>query len=124
MDRERFEEFVAEALDGLPVEFQERLENVVVVVEDWPSEELMESLGIRRRTQLLGLYEGVPLIEGPRHHGPMPDKITIFQKPIERICRTEEEVRIRVGETLRHEVAHYFGITDERLIEIEEEKGW
>ncbi len=121
VQRERFEELVAETLEGLPLEFQEKLENIVLVVEDWPSQELLASVGLRHRSQLLGLYEGVPLTEGGRHRAALPDKITIFQKPIERICRSDKEIKRQIGETVRHEIAHYFGISDERLREIEEQ---
>jgi predicted Zn-dependent protease with MMP-like domain len=122
MERERFEQLVAEALEGLPLEFQRKLENIAVVVEDWPSEEQLSSVGLSHPSELLGLYEGVPLTEGGWHRAALPDKITIFQRPIERICRSDREIRRRVGETVRHEIAHYFGISDERLREIERRK--
>ena len=122
MDREHFEELVVEAVEGLPEEFHERLENIVLVVEDWPSREQMISLGLEYRDELLGLYEGVPLTEGGRDHALLPDRITIFRKPIQRMCRTDEEVRRRVAETVRHEIAHYFGISDARMDEIEMER--
>ena len=122
MEREHFEELVAEVYEGLPLEFRQKLENIVLIVEDWPSQELLASVGLRHRSQLLGLYEGVPLTEGGRHRAAMPDKITIFQKPIERICRSDKEIKRQIGETVRHEIAHYFGISDERLREIEEQK--
>jgi len=122
MDREHFEELVVEAVEGLPEEFQERLENIVLMVEDWPSREQMITLGLEHRDELLGLYEGVPLTEGGRHHALLPDTITIFRRPIESICRTDEEVRRRIAETVLHEIAHYFGISDARLDEIELEQ--
>ena len=121
MEREHFEELVAEVYEGLPLEFRQKLENIVLLVEDWPSQELLASVGLRHRSQLLGLYEGVPLTEGGQHRAAMPDKITIFQKPIERMCRSDEEIKVRIEETVRHEIAHYFGISDERLREIEEQ---
>ena len=122
MEREHFEELVAEVYEGLPLEFKQRLENIVLIVEDWPSQEILVSVGLKHRSQLLGLYEGVPMTEGGRHRAAMPDKITIFQKPIERICRSDKEIKRQIGETVRHEIAHYFGISDERLREIEEQK--
>ena len=121
MEREHFEELVAEVYEGLPQEFRQKLENIVLIVEDWPSQELLASVGLKHRSQLLGLYEGVPLTEGGRHLASLPDKITIFQKPIERICRSDKEIKRQIGETVRHEIAHYFGISDERLREIEEQ---
>jgi len=123
MRREKFEELVARALDDLPQEFQQKLENIAVVVEDWPSRDQLAEIGLRHRSELLGLYEGTPLAEGGGRQPILPHKITIFQKPIERIWRSEEEIMRRVGETVRHEIAHYFGISDERLREMEQQKG-
>ena len=121
MERGRFLELVFEALDSLPREFQERLENIVVVIEDWPHPAQLAGLGIRRRQDLLGLYEGIPLTKRSVWHAvELPNKITIFQKPIEMICRTDsdKEIMARVQDTVRHEIAHYFGISDKRLREI------
>lgn len=119
MERERFRELVLEALESLPQEFQGRLENIVVVIEDWPSPAQLAGLRIRRRKDLLGLYEGVPLtkrsIWQPTE---IPNKITIFQKPIEMRCGSDDEIMARIQETVRHEIAHYFGISDRRLKEI------
>ena len=123
MRRQKFEELVARALDDLPQEFQQKLENIVVVVEDWPSRDQLAEIGLRHRSELLGLYEGAPLAEGGGRQPMLPHKITIFQKPIERIYRSEEAIMRRVGETVRHEIAHYFGISDERLREMEQQKG-
>lgn len=121
MERERFQELVFEALEGLPRQFRERLENIVVVIEDWPHPSQLARLGIRRRRDLLGLYEGVPLTKRSVWHPvELPDKITIFQKPIEMSCRSDsdKEIMVRIQETVRHEIAHYFGISDKRLREI------
>jgi predicted Zn-dependent protease with MMP-like domain len=121
VERERFQELVVEALDSLPEQFRERLENIAVVVEDWPHPAQLAGLGIRRRRDLLGLYEGVPLTERSVWHPiELPNKITIFQKPIEMSCRTDsdKEIMARVQDTVRHEIAHYFGISDKRLREI------
>ncbi|MBE0415638.1 MAG: metallopeptidase family protein [Dehalococcoidia bacterium] len=123
MERERFEELVAEALEGLPQEFQQKLENIAIVVEDWPSPEQLASVGFRHRGDLLGLYEGIPLTKrGRRMSMVLPDKITIFQKPIERVYRSDREIMRGIGETVRHEIAHHFGISDKRLKEIEQKK--
>jgi predicted Zn-dependent protease with MMP-like domain len=121
VERERFRELVVEALDSLPEQFRERLENIVVVIEDWPHRAQLAGLGIRRRRDLLGLYEGVPLTKRSVWHPiELPNKITIFQKPIEMSCRTDsdKEVMARIQDTVRHEIAHYFGISDRRLREI------
>ena len=121
MERERFQELVFEALDGLPRQFREKLENIVVVIEDWPHPAQLAGLGIRRRQNLLGLYEGVPLTKRSVWHPiELPNKITIFQKPIEMSCRSDsdKEIMARIQDTVRHEIAHYFGISDKRLREI------
>lgn len=123
MERERFEQLVAEALEGLPQEFQGKLDNIAVVVQDWPTPQQLASVGFRHRGDLLGLYEGIPLtIGGIRHATVLPDKITIFQKPIEMAYRTDRGIMVGIGETVRHEIAHHFGISDERLTEIARQK--
>jgi predicted Zn-dependent protease with MMP-like domain len=114
-----FEQLVAQALDNLPDAFRERLDNVEVVVEDWPDRGTLRLAGIQNPMQLLGFYHGVPLTE--RSHGytlVLPDKISIYQQPIEHICRTPEAIRTQVRRTVMHELAHHFGIDDSRLREI------
>jgi predicted Zn-dependent protease with MMP-like domain len=124
MDRERFEQLVAEAIEGLPTEFLEGMENIAVVVQDWPTRAQLASVGLRHRGSLLGLYEGVPLTkEGKRHAMVAPDKITIFQKPIEMTYRSDRRIVYGITETVRHEIAHHFGISDEKLVEIARLRG-
>ena len=119
MDRQQFERLVARAVEDLPEEFIERLENVDIVVEDWPSREQLASMGLRRGESLLGLYEGVPLTHRSSHYGLVPpDKITIFQKPIEAKCRYEDKVAAEIRRVVQHELAHHFGIGDARLDEL------
>ncbi len=114
-----FEELVAEALDSLPPDIQEKLENVEVVVGWRPSPTQMHRLRLGPGHTLFGLYEGVPLTERTSGYGlVLPDKITIFRQPIEAYCRTDEEVRRTVRRTVLHELAHHFGISDERLREL------
>lgn len=123
MNREQFEQLVAEAIESLPPEFLERLENIDVVVEDWPTPEQLASVGIRYRRHLLGLYEGIPLTNrGRRDNMVLPDKITIFQRPIEMAYRSDREIVTGIVETVRHEIAHYFGISDSRLGQLEQQK--
>ncbi|APV43909.1 putative Zn-dependent protease, minimal metalloprotease (MMP)-like domain [Dehalogenimonas formicexedens] len=118
MDAKTFSGLVSRALDNLPDEFLDLLENIEIAVEDYPS--LRQRHG-SKRNELLGLYEGVPLTERDTHYGlVLPDKITIFQKPIEAICKTEEEIIDQVEKTVRHEIAHHFGMTDAQLDEIEQ----
>jgi len=120
MDRDRFEWLVARAIDSLPNEFLTRLENIDVVVEDWPTQGQLARVGLRRGETLLGLYEGVPLTKRGGHYGLVPpDKITIFQKPIEAKCRHDAEITAEIQRVVRHEIAHHFGIGDARLEQLE-----
>jgi predicted Zn-dependent protease with MMP-like domain len=114
-----FERIVAKALDDLPPAFLERLENVEVVVEPYADQETLRLAGIQNPMQLLGFYHGVPLTE--RTHGytlVLPDKISIYQQPIERLCCTPDAIRAQVRHTVLHELAHHFGINDDRLREL------
>jgi predicted Zn-dependent protease with MMP-like domain len=114
-----FEALVAEALDRLPPDIQEKLENVEVVVEWRPSPALLRRLGLRPGDTLFGLYEGVPLTQRTSGYGlVLPDKITIFRQPIEAYSRSDEQVRRRIRHTVLHELAHHFGISDDRLREL------
>lgn len=120
MDRERFQWLVARAVDSLPEEFRTRLENIDVVVEDWPTQGQRAKVGLRRGQTLLGLYQGVPLTKRGRRYGLVaPDKITIFQRPIEARCRYKAEIIAEIQRVVRHEIAHHFGIGDARLRQIE-----
>jgi predicted Zn-dependent protease with MMP-like domain len=114
---QNFEDLVNRALDGLPPDIAALLDNVAVMVEDWPDRETLQFYG---EETLYGLYEGVPLTErGSTYHGSLPDRITIYRGPLERDFRSvdlEEEVRI----TVVHEIAHHFGFDEDRL----EELGW
>jgi len=122
MDRERFEQLVARAVEDLPEEFLSKLRNVDVVVEDYPSPAQMSRVGLGRGT-LLGLYEGVPQTRRTSRYGLVPpDKITIFQKPIEAKCQDGAEISAEIQRVVRHEIAHHFGIGDARLREIEKGK--
>ncbi len=121
MDRERFEWLVARAVETLPEEFVTRLENIDVVVEDYPTQSQLASVGLRRGQSLLGLYEGVPLTRRGAHYGLVPpDKITIFKKSIEAKCRYDAEITAEIQQVLQHEIAHHFGIGDARLEQLEE----
>ena len=119
MDRERFEHLVAKAVDSLPDEFRSRLENIDVVVAYQPTTRQLTKLERKRGETLLGLYEGVPLTKRSEHYGlVVPDKITIFQKPIESICSNDAEIIAEVKQVVQHEIAHHFGISDARLREL------
>ncbi len=121
MQRERFEALVTRALDALPAEFRTRLENVDVVVEDWPTPTQVTRARLGSRSQLLGLYEGIPRTNrGSGYNLVLPDKVTIFQRPIEMICRSNGEIEAEVQKVVRHEIAHHFGSSDEALRMIED----
>ena len=119
MEGELFEQWVQAAWDALPEDFRSQLRNVEVVVEDWPDRETVHLAHISYRGGLLGFYHGVPLTErGQGYYLVTPDKISIYREPILMQCRTDAEVRELVGHVLRHEIAHHFGISDDRLHEL------
>ena len=123
MDREKFETLVVEAIDNLPLEFRNKLENVDVIVEDWPTSGQLKEVKLSHRSQLLGLYEGVPQINRGRGYGLVPpDKISIFRKPIEGQCHSNEEIGVKITEVVCHEIAHHFGIDERTLRSIEDKK--
>lgn len=118
MDRQRFEALVEEALQNLPRGFKRHLQNIAVLVEDSPP---ARHLGSRMGT-LLGLYHGLPYPDrGATYGSVLPDVIVIYRKPIERVSRTEEDIRRRVREVVLHEVGHYFGLSEKELQDIEGE---
>jgi predicted Zn-dependent protease with MMP-like domain len=110
-ERERFEELVAEALDGLPDWVADRLDNVEVLIEEMPAS---------RDRGLLGVYEGIPLTKrGLDYAGVVPDRITLFRRNIEQHAGDEQSLKRVIRHTVVHEIAHFFGISDERLLEID-----
>ncbi len=110
MQRERFEQLVEEAVRSLPPGFLKHMENISVLVDDWHPES----------RNILGIYHGVPYQHrGPYYGNVAPDIITIYQRPIERICSTEQKIRQKVREVVIHEVGHYFGFSEPQLREIE-----
>lgn len=118
MDSEAFEQLVVEAIESLPADFARHLDNVEVLVARRPSREQRRSLGIRPWQTVYGMYDGVPITE---RHGDLivaPDTIVIFQDPLERDFRSGAELREQVRRTVLHEIAHAFGISDERLREL------
>ena len=115
MDRLKFENLVSRAVEELPDEFREKLENVVIIVEDRPSPELLERMEVPLGDTLFGLYEGIPLTERGFQTPLHPDRIWIFQEPIESACRTERGIIEEIETTIVHEVAHFFGLDDDYL---------
>lgn len=116
----KFEQLVAEALDDLPPFFQEKLENVEVLVQVWPTPHELRSVGLSRGYMLLGVYHGIPLTERTQGYNLVtPDTVTLFQGPIELVAGSDhEQIREQVRHTVIHEIAHHFGISDERLREL------
>jgi predicted Zn-dependent protease with MMP-like domain len=118
MERKQFEQLVQEAVAELPEEFRERLQNVVIIVDDTPSPEILGQVDLEDDDTLFGLYEGTPLTERGFGAPLQPDRIWIFQRPIEEECDTEEEIRDEIKITIVHEVAHFFGLDDDYLEDI------
>jgi predicted Zn-dependent protease with MMP-like domain len=122
MTREEFRGLVAEAIDTLPRRFARELKNLAIVIEDQPSQELLDEMEMSPDDILLGLYQGTPLNErGWGYGNTLPDRITLFQWPIEDDAdNVENEIIIAIGETLIHELGHYFGMNEEEIMAIEE----
>ena len=121
MTRDEFLRLVDEALTTIPPRFRDALANVAIVVEDEPSPAQLTEVDIEPPDTLLGLYEGTPLTERQWAHGnALPDKVTLFQGPIEDASDDEDDTVIAIGETLIHEIGHYFGLSEEEIEEIEE----
>lgn len=113
-----FEALVLDAVKSLPREFKRKLENINIVILEAPSARQKKEAGTGADEDLLGLYEGIPLGERTHQDGSvLPDKITIFRKPIMRSCRSRRQIRTAIRDTVIHEFAHYFGISDEHMIE-------
>jgi predicted Zn-dependent protease with MMP-like domain len=121
MTRARFEQLVAEAMRTIPARFRDELRNLAVSVEDEPSDELLDEMELEPPETLFGLYQGTPLTERGWDYGnTLPDRIVLYQGPIEDASDGEDEVLVTIGETLIHEVGHYFGLSEEELEAIEE----
>ena len=119
MTRERFTQLVEDALKEIPRRFRKEMKNVAVVVEDEPSPELLEEMEIEPGDTLFGLYQGTPLTErGWSFGNNLPDRISIYQKPTEEACETEDDIRDCIAETVIHEFGHYFGMSEEEIEEI------
>ena len=119
MDAETFESIVIEALDSLPPEFARLLVNIEVQIEPRPTSAHRRAVGIKPWQTLYGLYQGVPLTERAGGAPLLPDVITIFQEPIQRDFPSRDALRAQVRRTVLHEIAHFFGISDARLHELD-----
>lgn len=117
--QEEFERIVDETVAQLPEQFRARIENLAIVVEEFPDAWTLQSVGLANRYGLLGFYHGVPLTQRTQNYGSVaPDLISIYRQPIMSYYRTDEAIREGIRHTVRHELAHYFGISDERLHEL------
>ncbi len=112
MDRQKFEDTIQKAFDALPPKFRDNVENVEIVVEDYPRTDRDSG------STLLGLYHGIPLTKRGVWYGTtpvLPDRITLYQKNIERLCTSEEEIAKKIYEVLFHEIGHYFGMNEKEI---------
>ncbi len=124
MTRQEFQRLVEAALNDIPPRFRDEMTNIAIVVEDEPSPELLEEMEIEPPDSLYGLYQGTPLTErGWAQGNVLPDRITLYQRPIEEDSEDHEDVIVCIAETLIHEIGHYFGLSEEEIEEIEE-KYW
>lgn len=122
MTREGFRELVQEAIDLIPRRFAKAIDNLAIVIEDEPSDDLLDELDVEDDGTILGLYQGTPLSQrGFGYGNQLPDRITLFQGPIEDECGDDEdEIIVAIGETLIHELGHYFGMEEEDIAPHEE----
>ena len=124
MTRDDFKGLVEAALADIPPRFRREMQNIAIVVEDEPSPEILQEMEIEPPDSLYGLYQGTPLTErGWGHGNVLPDRITLYQRPIEQDSEDREDAIVCIAETLIHEIGHYFGLSEEEIEEIEE-KYW
>jgi predicted Zn-dependent protease with MMP-like domain len=119
MEWDEFQKIVEKALEALPADIRNKLDNIAIVVEDYPSRELLSQMGLQDPLDLLGLYQGISLERRGFFYGNvLPDKVTLFQRPIENRSRSRREMIRLVQEVLLHELGHYFGFDDEELLDL------
>ena len=122
MTMQEFEELVEKTIAALPEGFKKKIENLAVVVEDYPSDEILLQLRLKSKKSLLGLYQGVPITKRNSNYcNVLPDKITIFKKPIELLNQKEEDIKNTIRQVVIHEIGHYFGMNEKDLEQIEKE---
>ena len=115
MTREEFEKLISQTIENLPQPFLDKLDNVSIVLESWPTAQQLKSTGVSPRGLLFGLYHGVPQTKRRRGNPIMPDKITIFAGPILMVCKSEGEIKEKVAGVVKHEIAHHFGLNEEEI---------
>lgn len=121
MNRDEFQALVNAALEDIPAKFRDAIQNVAIVIEDEPSPAQLAETGVEPPDTLLGLYEGTPLTERQWAQGNnLPDKVTLFQRSLEDSSDDEDDLIVAIGETLIHELGHYFGLSEEEIEDIEE----
>ncbi|UCF34338.1 MAG: metallopeptidase family protein [Phycisphaerales bacterium] len=119
LSREEFDEAVSQALTDIPPQFKPYLDQVIVDVEDFPDRRACEAADIDHPSTLLGLYQGTPLTErSVEHSGRLPDRITVYQRNIERLCRTRKQLVRQIRKTVLHEIGHHFGLDEDDLDEL------
>ncbi len=123
MTGKEFEELVKQGVEQLPRHIRKLLENVDIVIEDWPSKSIIEKLRLPNKYALFGLYQGVPKTKRGTHYANvLPDKITLFKKPIEESAKSPEEIKNIVKRVVWHEIAHHFGLDEKRVRQLEKKK--
>jgi len=116
MEKEKFEQYIVEGINSIPEKFRKLMDNVAIVLETEPSKAQLELLKLRPGFSLFGLYEGIPRTKrGTNYSFVMPDKISIFQKPIEEAAQTDDKIRELIKDTVWHEIAHHFGMDEQRV---------
>ena len=117
IEPEAFEALVQQAIDGVPSEYRRLLKNVAIVVEETPSQDVIDDLGLESEDELLGLYSGISLEQDSFFSagGQLPARISIYRRPILRLCRSAEEVVQEVRDTVVHEIGHHFGLDDDEM---------
>ena len=123
LNQAEFEKIVAEGIEAIPEKFLRKLNNVAIVIENEPTLAQKKKLNIGRDWALLGLYEGIPqVVRETNYSAVLPDKITIFQKPIEEEASNEEDIKEIVKNTVWHEIAHHFGMSEARVRQAEKRR--
>lgn len=124
MDKQRFEELVISAIEELPIYFRQKMENVTIHIEDLADKNTLKHLGYQSPYSILGLYQGVPITRrGIHYRNVMPDRITIFRKPILRKNSSRQEIKDDIKRVILHEIGHYFGLSEQELYVVEKEQG-
>ena len=115
LSNDAFLELVSNALENLPQKVHDALDNVEIVTQEWPSSDQVDGIEQNDYYQLLGLYEGVPLVERANYTMVLPDRVTLFQRPLEAMCATPQELQFEIQTTIVHELAHHLGWGEEDI---------